>query len=240
MERYPNLFPDEFNEPYIKEREDLVKKESGRKHRAVPKKKGKLPPGQKPVPEMIAMPSIIDRYPLIMKRIWRLRVYGSVNNEMEWNWREFLRLGQKDYTVDFHCVTHWTKLGQSFRGIPFKEIVNVVRPKPEAKFVIFECVDGYTTNVPLQELLKNDSFVAVAMDGRDIEDRFGGPARAVIPHLYGWKSAKFLKAIRFEPEDEPGFWETRGYHNHGDPWKEERYAEDAPRSENKKKVYKIK
>jgi DMSO/TMAO reductase YedYZ molybdopterin-dependent catalytic subunit len=132
-------------------------------------------------------------------------------------------LPQEKFIVDFHCVTHWSKLDQGFVGVALAEIFKLVRPKPSAKFVIFEGYDGYTTNVSMAELKNNSAFIAVKMDGKEIEDRFGGPARVVIPHLYAWKSAKFIKAIRFQEKDEPGFWETRGYHNHGDPWKEERY-----------------
>ena len=186
--------------------------------------KKRLPPGQHAVARMVAMPPITHKYPQIEKEKWQLKVYGQTAKEMIWNWAEFSKLPQKDYKIDFHCVTHWSKLDQEFTGVDFKEILKIVEPKPRAKFVIFECYDGYTTNVPLKELKENIAFIATKMDGQDIEDKFGGPARIVIPHLYAWKSAKFLKAIRFQNQDEPGFWEARGYHNHGDPWKEERYS----------------
>lgn len=140
------------------------------------------------------------------------------------DWEEFIKLPQKNYKIDFHCVTSWSRLDQEFEGIDFLNVIEAASPKPEALYVIFECYDGYTTNLALRELKENTAFVAIKMDGQEIEDKFGGPARVVIPHLYAWKSAKFLKAIRFEKNDEPGFWETRGYHNHGDPWKEERYS----------------
>ncbi len=197
---------DEFNRSYINAKRD------------------RLPPGQHVVSKMVAMPPIRGKYPHIEKKDWNLRAYGEVEKEKIWNWDEFLKLPQKDYKIDFHCVTSWSKLDQEFTGIDFSGISKAVSPKPAALYVIFECYDGYTTNLSLKELKENIAFVAIKMDGQEIEDKFGGPARVVIPHLYAWKSAKFLEAIRFEQQDEPGFWETRGYHNHGDPWQEERYS----------------
>jgi len=187
-------------------------------------KKDRLPPGQRETPAMVAMPPITSDYPHIEKKDWRLKVYGEVAQPQDWNWEEFLKLPSTEYKIDFHCVTHWSKLDQEFTGVALAEIIKVAAPKASAKFVIFECADGYTTNVSLKELQENVAFIAFQMDGQDIPDKFGGPARVVIPHLYAWKSAKFLTTIRFQTEDEPGFWETRGYHNHGDPWQEERYS----------------
>lgn len=184
----------------------------------------RLPPGQHAVTKMVAMPPIGGSHPHIEKKDWRLRVHGEVEKEAAWTWEEFNRLPQKDFTVDFHCVTHWSKLDQPFFGVNFSDIIKVVTPKPTANFVIFECADGYTTNVPFEELKQKLAFIATKMNGAEIEDKFGGPARVVIPHLYAWKSAKFVRGIRFQANDEPGFWETRGYNNHGDPWKEERYS----------------
>ncbi|OGZ33650.1 MAG: hypothetical protein A2Y98_01820 [Candidatus Portnoybacteria bacterium RBG_19FT_COMBO_36_7] len=186
--------------------------------------KDRLPPGQHTVARMVAMPPITGEYPHIKKKEWKLRVYGEVEKETTIDWQEFFGLPQKEYKIDFHCVTRWSRLDQEFSGVDFAEILKIARPKSSARHVIFECFDGYTTNVPLKELKSNTAFIATKMDDQEIEDKFGGPARAVIPHLYAWKSAKFLKSIRFEKKDEPGFWESRGYHNHGDPWKEERYS----------------
>jgi DMSO/TMAO reductase YedYZ molybdopterin-dependent catalytic subunit len=186
--------------------------------------KDKLPPGQHAVTKMVAMPPIGGSHPHIDKKDWRLRVCGEVENEIIWNWEEFNKLTQKDFVVDFHCVTHWSKLDQPFFGVEFSDVLRIVKPKPKAKFVIFESADGYTSNVVLKELKENFAFIATKMNGVEIEDKFGGPARVVIPHLYAWKSTKYLTAIRFQEKDEPGFWETRGYNNHGDPWKEERYS----------------
>ncbi len=183
----------------------------------------RVPPHQRAVNAMVAMPPVVNSYPHIEKNEWALKLYGEVAHEKQINWEEFTKLPIKDYTVDFHCVTSWSKLDQKFSGVDLKSLFDLCSPTEKAKYVIFECIEGYTTNIPYQELKNNVGFVAIKMDGADIPDNFGGPARAVVPHLYGWKSAKHLKAIRFSEKDEPGFWEIRGYNNHGDPWKEERY-----------------
>lgn len=210
--------PQELNERYIKAKLRLT-------HLKTPRPTGKgLPPGQHEVPAMVAMPPITPDYPRVPTTKWKLRVYGEVEQPMEWNYDSFLKLPQQEYRIDFHCVTTWSKLGQQFRGVPFAEIAKAVQPKPTVRHVIFECNDGYTTNVVYQELQSQTAFIATLMDGKEIESRYGGPIRAVIPHLYGWKSAKFLKGIRFQERDEPGFWEVRGYHNHAGPWTEERFS----------------
>lgn len=184
----------------------------------------RIPPGQRIVPAMIAMPPIVRTYPHIDPAAWMLRVYGEVEEEAEWNWESVVNLSPQEFVVDFHCVTHWSKLDQGFTGVPFSEIISRVKPNPNVTHVIFECVEGYTTNVEYGDVANHVAFLAFEMDGKPIEDKFGGPVRAVIPHLYGWKSAKWVTGIRFVSKDEPGFWEVRGYHNHADPWNEERYS----------------
>jgi len=123
--------------------------------------------------------------------------------------------------VDFHCVTKWSKLDQNFTGVDFRRIVEQVVPTDAAKYIIFEGYDNYTTNLILDEVINGVCIIATKMDGKEIDPKYGGPVRAVVPQLYGWKSAKFLSGIRFASKDEPGFWESLGYHNHGDPWLEE-------------------
>ncbi len=209
------------NESYLRAKEALRRADAGV---ASAIGDGRIPPGQRPVERMVAMPSIIADYPHVPKSEWNLRVFGEVASEREYDWDAVRLLPIREYEVDFHCVTHWSKLGQKFSGVPFRAFVDVVNPAETVKYVIFECADGYTTNVPYDELLEHEAFLALRMDGEDIEDRYGGPARMVIPHLYGWKSAKHVIGIRFQAQDEPGFWETRGYHNHGDAFREERYS----------------
>ena len=137
------------------------------------------------------------------------------------------KLGIEDFTFDIHCVTSWSRLDQKFQGVNFSKILEIVQPKANAKYVVFESRnDGYSTNVSLAELHENPAIIATAIDGAPIPLAYGGPIRMVIPHLYYWKSSKYVTDIRFLSEDEPGFWEVRGYHNHADPWKEERYSND--------------
>jgi DMSO/TMAO reductase YedYZ molybdopterin-dependent catalytic subunit len=207
------------NQQYIDIKEKVAKVFHDRKSATV----GDLPPGQRLVEKMVAMPPIVDRYPHIERSEYSLKIYGEVENEIKLGWTELSNLGLDNFVVDFHCVTRWSKLGQNFSGVSLKKIIELVVPK-DVSTIVFEGVEGYTTNVPFKEAVDNGAFVALKMDGQNIEDQYGGPVRMVVPNLYGWKSAKHLVGIKFLPEDEPGFWEVRGYHNHGDPWKEERYS----------------
>lgn len=186
--------------------------------------KVRVPSGQRVVNAMVAMPPIVRTYPHVPKEEWSLKIYKNVAKELILSFEELTKLGVQEYVVDFHCVTTWSKLDQQFSGVPLSTLFKLCEPALSVKYVIFECAEGYTTNLVYQELLTNTAFLAVKMDGQDIPDRFGGPVRAVVPHLYGWKSAKHITGIRFEQNDEPGFWEVRGYNNHADPWKEERYS----------------
>lgn len=127
-------------------------------------------------------------------------------------------------TADFHCVTRWSKLDVKWKGVNWKYFLKIVKPDDNWKFIIQESADGYTTNVAREELEKSDVLLAYDLDGKPLPKEHGWPLRMIIPHLYGWKGAKFLKAIKFTDKDEPGFWEVKGYHNKGDAWKEERYS----------------
>lgn len=141
------------------------------------------------------------------------------------DFQDLENLGIEDFVFDIHCVTSWSRLDQSFRGVDFGKILALVRPLPSARHVIFESSnDGYSTNCILEELREHTAIVATHIDGKPIDLAYGGPIRMVIPHLYYWKSSKYVTSIRFVREDEPGFWEVRGYHNHADPWKDERYS----------------
>lgn len=185
----------------------------------------KLPQGQKLVDKMVAMAPITFDYPHIDKSQYSLKIYGSIQNEITLKWQDILQMGEEDFVIDFHCVTKWSKLNQNFTGVDFTKILSLVKPLEKAQYIIFEGYDGYTTNIPLKELAQHVCIIATKMDHADIPDKYGGPVRAVIPYLYGWKSTKFLSGIRFTEKDERGFWEVRGYHNHADPWKEERYSD---------------
>ena len=127
-------------------------------------------------------------------------------------------------TSDIHCVTAWSRYGNRWEGVSARHLLALVRPKPEARHVIFTSFDGYATNVALAEFAGEDTLLASHWEGEPLSREHGGPLRVVIPRLYFWKSAKWLKRIELSAEDRPGFWEVRGYHNHGDPWREERYG----------------
>ena len=156
---------------------------------------------------------------------WTLRCFGLVEREVTWTWRELLELPRVRFTSDIHCVTTWSRLDNAWEGVALREILQHVRPRPEAKYVLQHAENGYTTNVELADLLGDDVVLALKHDGRDLEPDHGGPLRMIIPKLYLWKSAKWLRALEFLDMNPPGFWERNGYHMHADPWLEERYAD---------------
>jgi len=182
----------------------------------------RLPPGQVetkkfPILDLGIRPSLA-RYSL-----WKLEVRGLVENPIHFGIDEVKKLHSGPMTADFHCVTRWSRYDITWTGVPFKIILDLVKPHDDAQFVTFHAFDGYTTNVALEELKKKDVIIAYELEGEEIPPEHGGPIRMIIPHLYGWKSAKFLTGIEFMDHDEPGFWEVRGYSNNARPWIEERY-----------------
>ena len=162
--------------------------------------------------------------PRIDLNTWRLKVFGLVEEPFELNWTEFTSLPTITIETDIHCVTRWSKLDTVWEGVLFKEFMKQVKIKPEAKYVIQHSYGGYTTNLPLEEVFEDDVLLAYKFGGQPLEPEHGGPMRIVVPKLYFWKSAKWLNGLEFMAEDKPGFWERYGYHNHGDPWKEERFG----------------
>ncbi|HLF82252.1 MAG TPA: sulfite oxidase-like oxidoreductase [Anaerolineales bacterium] len=184
----------------------------------------RLPPGQHGVadfPVLSAGPT--PRNPL---EKWTFSIEGQVEKPVRWSWEEFQGLPAQDFTVDIHCVTKWTKLDTRWSGVSVDTLLEHVQLDPKAGFVMAYCDGGYTTNLPLPDLLNGQAFVAYGYDGRPLAPEHGGPARLVVPHLYFWKSAKWVRGLRLMEQDKRGFWESAGYHHRGDPWKEERYAGD--------------
>lgn len=157
---------------------------------------------------------------------WKLRLWGLVGRPVEFTWREFNDLPRVRVFSDFHCVTRWSRLGNVWEGVSTREILNRAGGAlPEAAFVLAHGYDdGFTTNIPLVEFLAEDALIAVTHDGEPVDRDHGGPARLIIPRLYAWKSAKWLSGIELLQRDCAGFWESNGYHMHGDPWKEERHS----------------
>jgi DMSO/TMAO reductase YedYZ molybdopterin-dependent catalytic subunit len=164
--------------------------------------------------------------PQFNPRTWDFRVFGNVEKEVRLNWEEFQKLEQAAVQADMHCVTTWSRLDQKWEGIPFSKIVELAKPKPDSKFVIAHSEYGFTANTPIEYCLRDNCLIALRANGAPLTAEHGSPARFVVPPLYAWKSAKWLRGIEFSESDKAGFWERNGYHNTGDPWKEQRYWGD--------------
>jgi DMSO/TMAO reductase YedYZ molybdopterin-dependent catalytic subunit len=180
----------------------------------------RLPPGQYLETDFPVLS--LGPTPQIDTSFWSLETTGLVEKPMKWGWEEFNKLPQMDITKDIHCVTKWSKFDTRWTGVSFDEIIKSV--KPTATHLIAHSYDGYTTNIPIKDLKDGQAIVATSYEGMPIAPEHGGPVRIVLPHLYFWKSAKWLNKLEFIDHDQPGFWEVRGYHNYGDPWHEERYS----------------
>ena len=157
---------------------------------------------------------------------WTFRLEHDGGQLAEWSWEEFLALPQTENTVDIHCVTSWSKLDTRWKGVSIETLFDSTGIEPSEPYALAFCDGGYTTNVPVEDLLRESSMVAHQYDGKALEPEHGGPARLLVPHLYFWKSAKWVRGLRFIAADEPGFWEGYGYHMYGDPWREQRYSGD--------------
>ncbi|WP_328460518.1 sulfite oxidase-like oxidoreductase [Actinoplanes sp. NBC_00393] len=181
-----------------------------------------LPPGQyltHDFPVLSAGPT--PRIPLDR---WSFSIVTETGEKHSWNWDEFTALPAEEITVDIHCVTKWSKLGTGWKGVSLDTLFEDV--ESAADYAMAHSVGGYTTNVPVEDLLDGKAWIAYEFDGEPLHPEHGGPARLLIPHLYFWKSAKWVNGLRMMPEDEPGFWEAAGYHMYGDPWSEQRYHGD--------------
>ncbi len=182
----------------------------------------RLPPGQKVVNDWPVL--TYGGTPQIDLATWRLRIFGAVDREMELTWEQFKALPSATVTCDIHCVTAWSRMDTRFEGVLVQELLNHFRPLPSASHVMAHCYGGYTTNLLLFDLMRENVLLAYKHDGKELTSPHGGPLRLVVPHLYFWKSAKWLRGLEFIEKEEPGFWEVYGYHLRGDPWKEERYS----------------
>ncbi len=155
---------------------------------------------------------------------WSFTIDGAVAEPVSWRWDEFLALPSETITVDIHCVTKWSKLDTAWTGVAVDTLLE--RVATEAAYLTAWSDGGYTTNLPLQEVTGGEAWVAHEYDGQPLDPEHGGPARLLVPHLYFWKSAKWVRGLTLTLDDQPGFWENYGYHNHGDPWLEQRYQGD--------------
>ncbi len=157
---------------------------------------------------------------------WDFRIFGAVTAERRLSWDELRALPSTTITTDIHCVTKWSKFDTGWTGVKFTDVLALVEVAPEAAFVIGHAEYGYTANVPLADLLHDNVLLAWAYDGQPLEPKHGAPLRLVVPPLYFWKSVKWLRGIELSTRDVPGFWERNGYHNYGDPFREQRYTND--------------
>jgi len=155
---------------------------------------------------------------------WTFSIQGFDSEPISWSWDEFRALPSETVTKDIHCVTKWSKLDTIWEGVSLDTLLDGV--EHEAEYIVAFCDGGYTTNLPLEDVTGGKAWVAFAYDGEPLEPEHGGPARLLVPHLYFWKSAKWVRGLSLREEDEPGFWESNGYHIRGDPWQEQRYWGD--------------
>ncbi len=185
----------------------------------------RLPPGQ----------YFTERFPVLQAggvavykdlQGWDLKVFGLVDQELTFSYGDLERLAQDEFVTDIHCVTKWSKFDTHWRGVSFNKVLDMARPTPEARTVMFHGEFGYSANISLSDLESSEGLIALFYEGAPLEPEHGFPARFVFPKLYFWKSTKWLRGIEFISSDEPGFWERNGYHMHGDPWLEQRYSED--------------
>lgn len=212
----------EYNEKMLAAKAKLLERFKKQEPRQADPDRDRMPPGQHitngfPVLDLGVKPKFDPE-------TWRFKVEGEVEEPLDLSWAEFQALPRTVQTSDFHCVTTWSKYDVDWDGVKFVDLAAMVRPTAAARFVIAHGFVDYTTNVPLADCLDEDVILADRLYGEPLPLEHGGPMRLIVPALYAWKSAKFLSKLVFIAEDQPGFWEQRGYHDRGDPWREERYG----------------
>ena len=186
--------------------------------------KERTPPGQTltakwPVLQYGKVPKVEPGSPA-----WKLRIFGKVDQPYDLNYEQIRDMPAVDVVCDMHCVTHWSRLDNVFTGVPIKSILDKAKPSPDARYVLCHSEAGFTVNVPLEEFTAQDCILAYQWNGKDLTPDHGWPLRGLVPRLYLWKSAKWIRGIEIRATDAPGFWEQNGYHMHGDPWTEERFG----------------
>jgi DMSO/TMAO reductase YedYZ molybdopterin-dependent catalytic subunit len=182
----------------------------------------RLPPGQyetRDFPVLSAGPT-----PRVDRDSWRFSIITEGGDQRSWTWPQLMALPAERPVVDLHCVTKWSKFDTPWQGVSLDMLLADI--ETEAEYALVHSYGGYTTNLPLKDLLDGQAWIAYGYDGRDLSPEHGGPARLLVPHLYLWKSAKWVRGIRLLVKDESGFWESAGYHDYGDPWREQRYQGD--------------
>ena len=215
----------EYSEKYLHVKQKAVERAQKRGEtgtRVAVSRSQRLPPGQYLTEKFPVLDLGVQ--PMFLPDKFRLTIDGAVKNPVSLSLDDLAALPSIELTADFHCVTHWSRYDLHWTGIPFESLVDLVEPEPGVSHVMQYGKDGYTTNNALHKLLHPDVIVAFALEGQPIPREHGAPIRVITPHLYAWKGAKFLNRIEFITADRRGFWEQRGYHNHADPWTEERFS----------------
>jgi DMSO/TMAO reductase YedYZ molybdopterin-dependent catalytic subunit len=193
---------------------------------ARPTDRPRLPPGQI---ETRKWPVLhYGGVPRIDPASWRLRVWGEVERPLDLDWAAFEALPRREVLCDIHCVTTWSRYDNVFAGVPVREVLRLARPGAGARYVLVHAAPDFTTNLPLEDLDQDANLLATHHNGEPLTAEHGGPVRLVVPHLYFWKSAKWVTGLELLADDEPGFWEENGYHMRGDPWREERFGRPDP------------
>ena len=188
--------------------------------------KDRLPPGQVLTQKWPVLH--YQHVPRVDTGTWRLQVTGHVDTPLSLSWAELLALPQRDVLCDMHCVTRWSRYDNTFRGVPVREILRLAGKRTDAEAAMIHGAEGYTTNLPMSDLDRDENLVATHWNGEPLTEEHGGPVRLLVPHLYLWKSAKWVTGIEVLEYDEPGFWEENGYHMRGEPWLEERFGRPDP------------
>ena len=181
----------------------------------------RLPPGQRLTNDFPVLDLGVQ--PNLTQKDWSLSVAGQVARPLKWSWGDLMAQPQAEYLNDIHCVTTWSRYDNTWHGVAMRTLLAACVPLPTAKFLMVKGFDGYSTNIPLADVDRDDVFLGHTWNGQGLTRDHGGPVRLVVPHLYFWKSAKWIRHITFMEKDQPGYWEARGYHMRGDPWDEERY-----------------
>jgi DMSO/TMAO reductase YedYZ molybdopterin-dependent catalytic subunit len=181
----------------------------------------RVPPGQRLASGFPVL--TYGETPIVDRADWQFRVWGLAK-EKTFSWDDFMALPQSEFTADFHCVTTWSKLDVKWVGVKVTDFMNEIEVDPKAVHIMEHCYGGYTTNISIDDFVREENFFAHTLFGEPLPADHGGPMRTVVPHIYAWKSAKWINGLEFLPKEDLGFWERNGYHHRGDPWKEERYS----------------
>jgi len=184
----------------------------------------RLPPGQHLVKNWPVLD--LGQQPAVPKESWRLDIDGEVDRPQSWTWQSFMGQPQISAVSDIHCVTTWSRYDNTWQGVSTHQLMDAVGVRDSARFVLFTSYDGYTTNMAVADFASSGALLAHSWEGEPLTVEHGAPVRLVVPHLYFWKSPKWIRRIEFATADHKGFWEVRGYNNHADPWTEERYSDD--------------